>query len=104
MMNHSRAAVAMARMAAHAALLVVPPGRRCQSHWYMWCLPLLAVVAGARRLGVERAEHDDAVRAGPRGIAGDQGDHRFMGVLAWPTGNRVQDRGVAGQDKLGVGD
>jgi 2-polyprenyl-6-methoxyphenol hydroxylase-like FAD-dependent oxidoreductase len=38
MMNHSSAAVAMARMAVHTALLVVPPGRCRQSHGYMCCL------------------------------------------------------------------
>ena len=44
MMNHSSAAVARARMIAHASLLVTPPGRCRQSHRYMWCLPLVLLL------------------------------------------------------------
>src|SRR5215469_9635017 len=42
--------------------------------------------------------------AGPGRIAGNEGDHRLVGALPWVTGDRVQDRGVAGQYQLGVGD
>src|SRR5262249_33492159 len=44
MMNHSSAAVARAKMIAHASLLVTPPGRCRQSHRYMWCLPFVLLL------------------------------------------------------------
>src|SRR5512140_2851032 len=89
-MNQSSAAAARTKMIVHASLLVTPPGRCRQSHRYMCCLLLGSSLRPECRIPCfEGAEHDDAVGAGPRGIAGDECDHRLAGVLPGVTRDRI---------------
>ena len=53
-----------------------------------------------RPIGFRGVEEGDATLGRPAG----QRDHRLPGGLVWAPGDRVQDRRVAGQDQLGVGD
>src|SRR6266568_383507 len=62
------------------------------------------VGAGARYLSLERAEHDDAMRAGPRRIACDESHHRFAGALPWVARDRIEDRRVVWKYQLRGGD
>src|SRR5579863_185830 len=89
-MNHRTAIAARISTVIVVVRRVGPPGSRCHSQPYM---PAPSVVGQPGTVSGpwprQDAGDDDPVRAGPGGIAGDQGDQPLSRLLRRVTGDRV---------------